>query len=242
MTSSTIVHESSSLTRALEGASGLPFAAPPLAGSGADQNVRPAKRGTSLKNTIIAAAISLTFCLPGIAQSTAWQIDPAHSSAQFAVKHMGISTVRGTFTKVSGTVQYDPADTKNDSVDVTIDAASVDSRVEMRDNDLKSDHFFDVQKYPNITFKSTKVEAAGPDKLKVTGDLTIHGVTKPVTLDVDGPSKPVKDGHGRLHIGVSGTATVNRSDFGMTANQAMVGNEAVLTIDAELVQPASGTK
>jgi polyisoprenoid-binding protein YceI len=194
-----------------------------------------------LKNTLVAVAVALTLSLSGIAQSPVWQIDPPHSSAQFAVKHMGISTVRGTFTKVSGTVHYDPADTKNDSVDVTIDAASVDSRVEMRDNDLRSDHFFDVQKYPKITFKSTGVEAAGPDKLKVTGDLTMHGVTKPVTLDVDGPSKPANDGHGRLHLGVSASTKVNRSDFGMSGYEGMVGNEAVLTIDAELVQPVSGS-
>lgn len=178
-----------------------------------------------------------------MAQSPAWQLDPAHSSAQFAIKHMGISTVRGTFNKLSGMVHYDPADTNKDSVEVTIDAASVDSRIEMRDNDLRSDHFFDVQKYPNITFKSTKVEAASPDKLKIMGDLTMHGVTKPVTLDVEGPSKPVNDGHGRLHMGVSATTTVNRNDFGMTGHEGMVGTDVALTIDAELVQPASvGTK
>ena len=196
-----------------------------------------------MKNTLISAAIALSFSLSAVAQSTAWQLDPAHSSAQFAVKHMGISTIRGTFTKVSGTAHYDPADTKQDSADVTIDATSVDSRVEMRDNDLRSDHFFDVQKYPTITFKSTKVEASSPDKLKITGDLTIRGVTKPVTLDVDGPSKPVKDGHGRVHMGVSATTTVNRTDFGMTGYQGMVGNDVILTIDAELLQPVSaGTK
>ena len=194
-----------------------------------------------MKNILFAAAIALTFSLFGFAQSNQWQIDPPHSSAQFAVKHMGISTVRGTFTKVSGTVHYDPADTKNDSVEVNIDAASVDSRVDMRDNDLRSDHFFDVQKYPTITFKATRIEAAGPEKLKVTGDLTIRGITKPVTLDVDGPSKPVNDQHGRLHMGVSATTTVNRTDFGMTGYQGMVGNEAVLTIDAELVQPVGGS-
>src|SRR3954454_8216870 len=123
----------------------------------------------------------------------------AHSSAQFAVRHMGISTVRGSFTKLSGTTHYDPADDKNDSVEVTIETASLDTRVEMRDNDLRSDHFFDVQKYPAITFKSTKVESAGTGKLKVTGDLTMRGTTKQVVLDVDGPSKPVNDGNGRLH-------------------------------------------
>jgi len=194
-----------------------------------------------LKIIFITAAIALTFSLSAIAQSTAWQLDPAHSSAQFAVKHMGISTVRGTFTKVSGMAQYDPADTSKDSAEVTIDAASVDSRVEMRDNDLRSDHFFNVQKYPTITFKSTKVEASAPDKLKITGDLTIRGVTKPVTLDVDGPSKPVNDSHGHLHMGVSATTIVNRTDFGMTGYQGMVGNDVTLTIDAELVQPVSAS-
>jgi polyisoprenoid-binding protein YceI len=193
---------------------------------------------TVMKNTFIPAVIALALSIPCIAEPTVWQLDPAHSSAQFAVKHMGISTVRGTFTKLSGTAHYDPADVKGDSVEVTIDAASVDSRVEMRDNDLRSDHFFDVQKYPSINFKSTKVESAGSDKLKITGDLTIHGVTKSVTLDVDGPSKPVNDGHGHLHMGVSASTTVNRTDFGMTGYQGMVGNDATLTIDAELVQPA----
>jgi polyisoprenoid-binding protein YceI len=173
------------------------------------------------------------------AQSTPWQLDPAHSSAQFAVRHMGISTVRGTFTKLSGTARYDAADLKDSSAEVTIDTASVDSRVEMRDNDLRSDHFFDVQKYPTITFRSTKIESAGTAKLKVTGDLTIHGITKPVTLDVDGPSKPFNDGQGHLHMGVSATGVINRTDFGMTGYQGVVGNEITLTIDAELVQPTT---
>ena len=145
---------------------------------------------TVMKNTIIPALFALALSLPCMAAPAVWQLDPPHSAAQFAVRHMGISTVRGTFTKLSGTAHYDPANVQNDSVDVTIDAASVDSRVEMRDNDLRSDHFFDVQKYPTITFKSTKVESAGTDKLKIIGDLTIHGITKPVALDMDGPLKP----------------------------------------------------
>src|SRR5438046_448867 len=173
---------------------------------------------------------------PAAAQSSQWQLDPAHSSAQFAVRHMGISTVRGTFTKLSGTAHYDSADAKSDSVEVTIEPASVDTRVEMRDNDLRSDHFFDVQKYPSMIFRSTKVESAGSDKLKISGDLTIKGVTKPVMLDVEGPSKPVDDGHGHLHMGISASGTLNRTDFGMTGYQGVVGNEVKLTIDAELVQ------
>ncbi len=192
-----------------------------------------------MKPIFLLAAIALMVGASAAAQSTQWQLDPAHPSAQFAVRHMGISTVRGTFTKFSGTARYEPTDSKNDSVEVTIETASVDSRVEMRDNDLRSDHFFDVQKYPTMTFRSTKVESAGTDKLKITGELTIRGITKPVTLDVDGPSKPVKDGQGRLHMGVSATGTVNRTDFGMTGYQGVVGNEVILTIDAELVQAAT---
>ncbi len=195
-----------------------------------------------MKPIFLLAVIALMVGAPAAAQSTQWQLDPAHSSAQFAVRHMGISTVRGMFTKLSGTARYDPADSKNDSLEVTIETASVDSRVEMRDNDLRSDHFFDVQKYPTMTFRSTKVESAGTDKLKITGELTIRGITKPVTLDVDGPSKPVKDGQGRLHMGVSATATVNRTDFGMTGYQGIVGNEVTLTIDAELVQTPINSK
>lgn len=193
-----------------------------------------------MKRLLVFAGIALTLGIPAMAQSTQWELDPNHSSAQFAVRHMGISTVRGTFTKLNGTAQYDPVSPKNDSVEVTIDTSTVDTRVQMRDNDLRSDHYFDVQKYPTMTFKSTKIESAGADKLKITGDLTLHGVTKPITLDVEGPSKPINDGRGHFHMGVSATGTLNRSDFGMTTGQAMVGNEINLTIDAELVQ-ATGT-
>ncbi len=116
-----------------------------------------------------------------------WQLDPPHSSAQFSVRHLGVSTVRGAFTKVSGTVHYDAANPAKSRSRPPSNAASVDTRVEMRDNDLRSPRFLDAQKYPTITFQSKKVEAVGEGKLKVTGDLTIHGVTKEVVLDVDGP-------------------------------------------------------
>ena len=127
-----------------------------------------------------------------MAQTETWYIDPNHSSAQFAVRHLGISTVRGTFNKVGGVV-VDSPDPSKASVNVTIDAGSIDTRVEMRDKDLRSDHFFEVAKYPTITFASKRVEPAGAGKLKVTGDLTMHGVTKEVVLDVDGPTPPRKD-------------------------------------------------
>src|ERR1700728_2075139 len=122
-----------------------------------------------------------------VAQTQTWYLDPPHSAAQFSVRHMGISTVRGTFTKVEGVV-VDSPDLSKASVNVTIDASSVDSRVQRRDDDLRSDHFFDVAKYPTITFQSKRVESAGTGKLKIAGDLTMHGVTKQVVLNVDGPS------------------------------------------------------
>ena len=168
-----------------------------------------------------------------------WQIDPAHTASQFAVRHMGLSTVRGAFAKTSGTVQYDPADPSKTAIDVTIDATSLNTRVDMRDNDLRSDKFFDVAKYPTITFKSKHAEAAGEGKMKITGDLTIHGVTKEVVLDVEGPSGPNKDQRGNSHIGALATTTISRKDFGVSALPAMIGDDVQITLDVELVKPAA---
>ena len=189
---------------------------------------------------VITAAIALTISAFG--QAKTWQIDPNHSAAQFSVRHMGISTVRGAFTKVSGTVTYDPADPGKTTLEATIDASSIDTRVEKRDNDLRSPNYFDVVKYPTLTFKSTKVEAAGAGKLKITGDLTIHGVTKEVVLDVDGPSAPVQDPKGNLHMGASATTKINRKDFGVNGGGGLVGNDVPITIDVELVSAAAPAK
>jgi polyisoprenoid-binding protein YceI len=195
--------------------------------------------------TVLAGALSL----PAAAATSTWQIDPNHSAAQFAVRHLAISTVRGEFTKVSGTVQLDDKDIAKSSVDVTIDAASVDTRVADRDKDLRSERFFDVEKYPTLTFKSTRVEQTEPGKLKVTGDLTIHGVTKRVVLDVEGPTTPVKDPWGNQRAAANATTKVNRQDFGVKWNAKMdngglvVGDDVAITIDVELVQkgaPKSG--
>jgi polyisoprenoid-binding protein YceI len=194
--------------------------------------------GRAISVTVLAAALSL----PAVAATSTWQIDPNHSAAQFAVRHLAISTVRGAFTKVSGTVQLDDKDISKSFVDVTIDAASVDTRVPNRDKDLRSDHFFDVEKYPTLTFKSTKVEKLEPGKLKVTGDLTLHGVTKPVVLEVEGPTAAVKDPWGNQRAAVNATTKINRQDFGMKWNPTMdggglvVGNDVAITIDVEMVQ------
>jgi polyisoprenoid-binding protein YceI len=202
-----------------------------------------------LTRAVYATALAATLSLPAAATTSSWQIDPNHSSAQFAVRHLGLSTVRGAFTKVNGAIQFDDKDITKSSVDVTIDAASVDTRVEGRDKDLRSDHFFEVEKYPTLTFKSTKVEQVEVGKLKVTGDLTIHGVTKQVVLDVEGPTAAVKDPWGNQRAAASATTKINRQDFGVKWNAKMdnggwvVGDDVAITIDVEMVQkgaPKSG--
>ncbi len=191
------------------------------------------------KRLSVFLTVALILSASAFAQVQTWKIDPNHTAAQFSVRHMGISTVRGAFTKVSGTAEYDPANPAKASVEVTIEAASVDTRVEMRDNDLRSDHFFDVAKFPTITFKSKSVQAAGEGKLKIVGDLTIHGVTKEVVLDVDGPSKPMNDPRGNSHIGASASTTIKRTDFGVGSANPVVGEDISITIDVELLRPAA---
>jgi polyisoprenoid-binding protein YceI len=189
-------------------------------------------------NALSAIAVALLVASTAAAQEK-WQIDPAHSAAQFSVRHLGISTVRGAFTKVSGSVMFDEANPSKDQVEATIDAASVDTRVEMRDNDLRSPNFFDVKKFPTITFKSKKVEGAGEGKLKITGDLTIRGVTKEVVLDVDALTPEIKGPGGNPRRGTSATTKVNRQDFGVSGAGTMVADEITITLDVEMFKPAS---
>jgi polyisoprenoid-binding protein YceI len=186
---------------------------------------------------VLTFITALAMAATAAAQAGSWQIDPNHTAAQFSVRHLGVSTVRGAFTKVTGSAKHDPADPSKDSLDVAIETNSVDTRVEMRDNDLRSPRFFDAQKFPTITFHSRQAKAAGSGKLQLTGDLTIHGVTKEVVLDVDGPSAPIKDPMGKgQRMGASATTKVNRQDFGVSAMPGVVGDEITITIDAELVQ------
>jgi polyisoprenoid-binding protein YceI len=192
----------------------------------------------SMSRMLSLIVFSIALLSSAAAQDT-WQLDPLHSSAQFSVRHLGVSTVRGAFTKVSGTVQYDPNNLAKSSLQATIETASVDTRVEMRDNDLRSPRFLDAQKFPTINFTSKKVEAAGTGKLKVTGDLTIHGVTKEVVLDVDGPTPAIKDpmGKDRLRAGASATTKIDRNDFGVSGLPGAVGNEITITLDIEMLKP-----
>jgi polyisoprenoid-binding protein YceI len=180
---------------------------------------------------------TLALALPAAAQTTSWKIDPQHTAAQFAVRHMGVSTVRGAFTKVRGSATYDSDHPASTTLEATIDAASVDTRVQDRDNDLRSPNFLDVEKYPTITFRS-KQAAADQGKLKITGDLTIHGVTKEIVLDVDGPTQEIKDPMGNRRMGATASIKINRKDFGVNGGGALVGDELTITIDAELIRPA----
>jgi polyisoprenoid-binding protein YceI len=186
---------------------------------------------------LLSLIASLLFAATAAAQAGTWQIDPNHTAAQFSVRHLAVSTVRGAFTKVKGSATYDPSDPSKLSLDATIEAASVDTRVDMRDNDLRSPNFLDVQKFPTITFHSRQAKSAGPGKLELTGDLTIHGVTKEVVLDVDGPTAAVKDPWGNQRIGASATTKINRKDFGVNGAPGVVGDDISITIDAELIQP-----
>jgi polyisoprenoid-binding protein YceI len=185
----------------------------------------------------LAFTVLLALAAAAAGQAGTWQIDPNHTSAQFAVRHLGVSTVRGAFTKVSGSAKYDSTDPSKTMLEATIDATSVDTRVEMRDNDLRSPNFLDVQKYPTITFHAKQVKTSGSGKLQIVGDLAIHGTTKEVVLDVDGPSAPMKDPWGNQRIGASATTKVNRKDFGVNGLPGVVGDEITITIDAELIQP-----
>jgi polyisoprenoid-binding protein YceI len=171
------------------------------------------------------------------------QIDPNHSQATFSVKHMMVTTVRGDFGKVTGTVDYQPNDPTRSRADIKIDASSIDTRNEKRDGHLKSADFFDVAKCPEITFKSNKIEKSGGEhQFKVTGDLTMHCVTKPVTLTVEGPNGPIKHPSGANIYAASVTGKVNRKDFGLNWNKAlesggvMVSDDVNMSIDLEMTE------
>jgi polyisoprenoid-binding protein YceI len=200
--------------------------------------------GHHLSRFALLAGLTATISLSAGAATSEWKLDPQHSSAQFAVRHLAISTVRGAFSKVTGTVALDDKDITKSTVDISIDVSTVDTREPARDNDLRSDRFFDVAHFPTMTFKSRKVEQVAPGKLKVTGDLTIRGVTKEVVLDVDGPTAPVKDPWGNQRVAVNATTKINRQDYGVKWNATMdnggvvVGDDVNITIDAELVKPA----
>jgi polyisoprenoid-binding protein YceI len=189
------------------------------------------------------AGLAAALALPASAGTTTYQIDPRHSSAGFGVTHLMISTVRGEFHGVTGTVIVDDSDVSKSSVNVTIDATTVDTREPDRDKHLKSEAFFDVAKYPAITFQSTKVERNNDGSLKVTGDLTIRGVTKSAVLTATLPKPAIKDPWGLQRTAVSASTKINRQEFGVAWNQKLdsggvvVGDDVNVTLDIEMIIP-----
>ncbi|HEY1986993.1 MAG TPA: YceI family protein [Terracidiphilus sp.] len=176
------------------------------------------------------------------ASEITWKLDPAHSSAEFKVKHMMISNVKGSFSGLTGTLTENAANPSLSAIEASIDVSTVSTGDAQRDGHLKSADFFDVEKYPTMTFKSTNVERKGEGEYLVTGDLTLHGVTKPVTFKVDGPSAPGKDPWGNTRIGLSATTKINRKDFGLAWNSALetggvlVGEDVQITLEVQFIR------
>jgi polyisoprenoid-binding protein YceI len=188
---------------------------------------------------LLTAALAVAPAL-ALAAPTAWNVDPAHSQVGFSVKHLVISNVRGEFSRYEGKVTLDEDDVARSTVEATIDAGSVSTRVADRDAHLRSPDFFDVAAYPSITFKSTKVARAGKDQLKVTGDLTLHGVTRPVVLDV-AVAPEVKGMFGETRRGFTATTRISRKDYGLTWNKLVeagpaVGDEVGISLELEVVK------
>jgi len=191
---------------------------------------------------ILAFGLAAIGSPPARAQAVTWRIDTLHSSAQFSVKHMMISTVRGQFGGVKGTVSYNPKNPAAAVIEATIDCTTLNTGEPKRDSDLKGTEFFDVKRYPVMTFKSKSVEVTGPGKLRVTGDLTINATTRPVVLDFDGPTGPVRDPQGRDKLGASGITKISRKDFGILYNPVMetggvaVSDEVSVALEVELIK------
>jgi len=187
-----------------------------------------------------AVAALVALAVPAVAQPPAsgtWIIDPGHSAARFSVKHMMVSTVRGTLGRVTGTIEYDGKSVESIKADVTIDLSAINTENESRDKDLRSNNFFDIAKYPTVKFRSTRVHADGQGKFKMVGDLTMHGVTKEVTLDVEGPSPAVRQAPD-IRVGASATAKIDRREWGLLYNRAVeltpiVADEIQIQIDVE---------
>jgi polyisoprenoid-binding protein YceI len=195
-----------------------------------------------MKRIIASVSAIIALALPAFAFASTWTIDPDHSNIGFKVRHLMVSNVKGSFDKHTGTVEINDKDITKSKVEVSIDTNSINTNVQKRDDHLRSADFFDVAKFPTMTFVSKKIAQAGKDKLKVTGDLTLHGVTKEVVLDVEGPSKESKDPWGSLRKGATATTKINRKDFGLVWNKALetggvaVGDEITITLEIEMIK------
>ncbi|QNI30350.1 YceI family protein [Alloacidobacterium dinghuense] len=195
----------------------------------------------SLRNSAIITALLAVSAAVASAQISKWQIDPAHSEADFTIRHMGISNVHGRFGNLSGSLNLDEKDITKSDVNATVDIATVDTGTAQRDQHLKSPDFFDAARYPQMTFVS-KGLTNNNGQLQLIGDLTIHGVTKPVTLALDGPSKEQADPYGKIRRGFSATTTIHRQDYGLTWNgnlksgDTVLGDDVKVELDIELIK------
>lgn len=194
-------------------------------------------------STLLLASLTL-FPLAAGAAPTKWEIDSAHSAAQFSIRHMMISNVRGEFGKLSGTIVTEGKDLAKATVEATVDVGSINTREGKRDEHLKSPDFFDIVKFPAMTFKSKKIIPGRPGHFKMVGELTIHGIAKEVSLDVEGPSAEAKDPWGNIKVGATATGKINRKDFGLGWNKVLetggvvVGEEVSIILDIEMTKKA----
>ncbi len=195
-----------------------------------------------MKRTFIVLLACLALAIPASAGAATYQLDPVHSSIHFKIRHLTISNVTGMFNKFKGSAAIDGEDLTTLKVEVAIEAASVYTGNEQRDEHLRKPDFLDTAKYPTITFVSKKVMKGGPGKLNITGDLTLHGVTREINVDLEGPSPEIKDPMGNVRRGASGTAKIDRRDFGITWNMALdtgglaMGNEVTIYVEVEWVK------
>ncbi|MEI6208524.1 MAG: YceI family protein [Desulfuromonadales bacterium] len=195
-----------------------------------------------MKRIIISISTIIALSLPAFAFASTWTIDPDHSNVGFKVRHLMVSNVKGSFEKHTGTVEIDDMDITKSKVEVIIDTNSINTNVAKRDEHLRSADFFNVAKYPTMTFVSKKVAKSGKDKMKVTGELTLNGITKTVVLDVEGPSQESKDPYGNIRKGATASTKINRKDFGLVWNAALetggvaVGEEVIITLEIEMIK------
>jgi len=195
-----------------------------------------------MKRVIVTISTLIALILPLTASASTWTVDPDHSNVGFKVKHLMVSNVKGSFDKFTATVDLNDKDITKSKVEVSIDSSSINTNVQKRDDHLRNADFFDVAKFPAITFVSKKIVKAGTDKLKVTGDLTMHGITREVVLDVEGPTKESKDPWGNIRKGAVATTKINRKDFGLAWNKTLetggvaVGEEIAITLEIEMIK------
>ena len=195
-----------------------------------------------MKRLLASISTIIALSLPAMAFATTWNIDPDHSNVGFKVRHLMITNVKGNFEKHTGVVDINDKDITKSKVEVSIDTASINTNVQKRDEHLRSAEFFDVAKYPTMTFVSKKVAKAGKGKLKVTGDLTLHGITKQVVLNVEGPTAESKDLYGNIRRGAVASTKVNRKDFGLVWNKTLetggvaLGDEVTINLEIEMIK------